>query len=374
MDENDPDKRNSGGDNYKPNSTKPPDSSATEESNTEQPFHPVFDQLQERQEPSDEQRPSVDRSRRDSKPFWAQLNSREWITVGAAVGAAAAAIASVFVAYWTYSVMQQQWSTMQAQLREMRSSGNDTKNLVKATRYLATAARDQATNTGDLVKAARAQARAMDRLREAGESQAAATADLKSATQRQAKNIASLLGGMMIAANASRDQANATRDAARASAQGNEIANAAFLASERPWAGVEAIRWNAIPSVGSDFTTTITIRNTGRSPALALTGSFSASLRSGPIMEIPVLEKCAPRCSSSTVLPNGTAAYSPTLAKELLTADVIRRLADGSDSILLFGRIDYVDDAGRPHKTFFCNWWNGKIATYSSCNRGNSAD
>jgi hypothetical protein len=60
--------------------------------------------------------------------------------------------------------------------------------------------------------------------------------------------------------------------------------------------------------------------------------------------------------------------------KSFLTDDEIKKLTAGTDTILVVGRIDYLDDTGAPHITLFCNFWNGKAAEFSSCTSGNFAN
>ena len=67
----------------------------------------------------DHQEPSSGDRDGNSKPFRDQLNIREWVTVGAAVAAAIAAVVSVFVAYWTYGELDKQRIAMEGQLGEM---------------------------------------------------------------------------------------------------------------------------------------------------------------------------------------------------------------------------------------------------------------
>ena len=203
--------------------------------------------------------------------------------------------------------------------------------------------------TQKLADRARDQADAMDKLRKAGEAQAKATGDLKDITQKQADKIAGLYGAIQSSAKASADAADATRrqaDAtqaearsvagqteavnksliatqdmaaatrrgAAASEQANDISARAFAASERPWVGVSGLQAGQ-PQAGQDFKITLTVQNTGRSPSLNTRAYFNAGLADATKATLPTLVECLAGCSSSTVLPNGTTGYVPTVDK-----------------------------------------------------------
>ena len=295
--------------------------------------------------------------------------------------------ALVFVGICQIGAALLQWS-------EMKSGGEETANLVTATQNLAAHAKDQAD--------------AMDKLRRAGEGQAKATGDLKDITKTQAGAIAGLYGAIKSSADASakvanaaiaqsdatkaeaesvkgqtaaveksllatRDMASATRESAKAGNRANDIANKAFLSAERPWTGVATVQ-SGSPQVGQDFKINISIQNTGRSPSLNTRAAFNTIVTPWANAAMPALTECVSGCSSSTLLPNGSTGYAPTVDKALLTDDEVKKLNAGIDTILLVGRVDYVDDTGASHMTLVCNFWNGKAAAFSSCTIGNLAN
>jgi hypothetical protein len=208
----------------------------------------------------------------------------------------------------------------------------------------------------------------------AGSDAAKAAITQAEATKAEAKSVEGQTAAVNQSLIATKDMASATRDAAKAGEHGNDIANRAYLAAERPWVGVDAINPDGTPQAGKDFKIVLTVRNNGHSPALAARASFTFPIVHITAAILPNTADCAGQCSASTLLPNGATTYTPVLDKTELTADEVKRLTDNTDTILLTGRIDYTDDTGANHTTMFCNWWNGKIGQFSSCTSGNTAN
>ena len=268
----------------------------------------------------------------DSKPFWKQLNIREWVTVGAAVAAAVAAVVSVFVAYWTYGELDKQRIAMEGQLHEMQAAGQNSKNLVTATQNLAGRAKDQADAMERLRKAGEAQAGAMDKLRIAGETQAKATENLADAgrsqaiaTRNLADNSARQLGAIQASADAAKaqaaavqEQAAATVDAGKATDRfavagqaqanavvqsldvaraANDISSRASVAADRPWVSI-SIPGDMEPSASQEYKIEINLANVGRSPALnAVTVAAVTIIKATDTFQT-VLGKCDKDASS----------------------------------------------------------------------------
>lgn len=289
------------------------------------------------------------------------------------------------------------WNTVYVggQLAEMRSSSQDSKNLVIATQHLVDRAKDQAD--------------ALDKLRQAGHDQAKATGDLKDITQTQVDKIAGLYEAIQASAKAAekgakatlaqsqatqaeaesvkgqtaavqqslvatRDMASATRDTAKASEHGNDIANRAYLAADRPWTGVSHTSFSTKPAADTEFKVTITIQNTGRSPSLNTRGQFYMDIVDVKTWNMPNIPECGLECSSVTLLPQSTTGYAPLITKEKMSADRLKGIQAITSAIVVFGRIDYADDAGGKHTTLWCNFWNTTGGDLSACSRGNDAN
>lgn len=81
--------------------------------------------------------------------FWDDLNLREWITAGATVAAALAAIAGVVIAVLTYGALDKQRVIMGGQLDEMKSAESGASATLSAAESAAAAAMDNATAAHD---------------------------------------------------------------------------------------------------------------------------------------------------------------------------------------------------------------------------------
>lgn len=347
-----------------------------------------------------------------SKPFWRDLNYREWITAGATLAAAFAAVGSGLIAYWTYGELDKQRVAMEGQLHEMQSGAQDTKNLVTATQHLADAGSQQADAMKSLALAGHSQADSMRELKKAGEAQATSTEHLAEAGRNQAEstrnlaeNSARQLGAIQASADAAKAQASAVQQQAEATITAskatdrlanagqsqasavlqsldvartaNDIASRASTAADRPWVSI-SIPGDVEPAAGQDYKVDITVSNVGRSPALNAVASIRFDIIPGNA-NFPSLNKCSGTCQSYTVFPTSgafnasTIGYHPTLLAARMTADEIKRIADKTDAILLQVRIDYVDTSGNAHITESCNSLVPKFG-FTSCNGNNGAN
>jgi hypothetical protein len=310
--------------------------------------------------------------KRGYKFLWPKLNTPEWVSAIATVAAVVVALASVVVAYQTRVVMDRQ-------LGEMQSSGADTKNLITATQQLAKAAGDQAKATGDLKAVTQAQADKIAGLYGAIQASAAssdkaakATLAQSQATQAESRSVAGQTTAVQQSLAATRDMASATRESAKAGQRGNEIANAANIAANRPWVGVSEVQ-KATPIEGQEYKIGINIRNTGHSPALNTRARFIAGL-AVPGTPYPKMPECDASCSSATLLPNGEVGYWPTWPKEQITKDEIERVKSLKDVLYIYARIDYLDPSGQKHVTIYCAWYDARIDDISTCPTDNSAN
>jgi hypothetical protein len=149
-----------------------------------------------------------------------------------------------------------------------------------------------------------------------------------------------------------------------------EIATDSRLASNRPWMGIESVVPTTTLAVNRPFGLKVVIRNGGRSPAAAVRMVFNTAIRTTGDVTLPNVDACS-NCAHSGVLPNGTLGYDVTLNRDLLTKDVVDRLKDGTNAILLYGRIDYTDSAASTHVTTVCMKYQFASTSLGSCAQGN---
>jgi len=325
----------------------------------------------------DPQDPSSGEPSGDSKPFWKQLNIREWVTVGAAVAAAIAAVISALVAYWTYGELDKQRIAMEGQLHEMQAASNDTKNLVSATWGLVGTGKLQATGMNSLAAAGQSQADSMKDLKRAGEAQAKATENLAdagrtqaAATRNLADNSARQLGAIQAGANAAKAQATAVQEQAAATVTAskatdrladagqaqskavlqswdvartaNDIASRTAIAADRAWVGVQMPVGDTEPTAAQDYKVDINLSNSGRSPAINALAQVEISLIHISDKTETTLGKCPEGgCQKMTVFPSGSGFSGTSLVYHLavpaqsMTADEIKKLISPLQLMLL---------------------------------------
>jgi hypothetical protein len=149
-----------------------------------------------------------------------------------------------------------------------------------------------------------------------------------------------------------------------------EIASDSRRVSNRPWMGIESVVPTAALAVNRPFGLKVVIRNGGRSPAAAVRTVLNAAIRTTGDVTPPNVDGCTD-CGHSGVLPNGTLGYDVTLNRDLLTKDVVDGLKDGTNAILLYGRIDYTDSAANKHVTTVCMKYQFTSTSFGSCPQGN---
>lgn len=360
------------------------------------------------------EQPSDDEPDPNSKPFWQQLNIREWITVGTAVAAAISAVASSLIAYWTYDELDKQRIAMEGQLAEMRAGSQDTQHLVSATWGLVGTGNAQARAMDKLQQAGQSQADAMNKLRIAGETQATAAERLADAgrsqaeaTRNLAKNSARQLSAIQASADAAKSQADAVQKQATATIAAsqatdrlatagqsqasavlqsldvakaaNDIANRASQSADRPWISIVLPGDAAGPTAGQDYKVEVGISDVGRGPAINATSAIDMHIIHSDDTFNGFVDKCVGNCQTFMVFPTPNAfgangmALHPKLDAATMTADEVKRITDRKDAILLRVRIDYKDSSGTEHLTSRCDFFVPKLG-FSPCSAGNVAN
>lgn len=293
-----------------------------------------------------------------------------------------------------------QWSTMNAQLREMQSSSKDAQRLVEAATKQAIAAEHLKDAGLAQADAAASQAKAMERLKIAGEAQANASQNLADAGDTQAASTKDLvratsnqLSALQESARASREQAQAAVVASRATdrlAQSGQSQAAAVLksldvardaniiaaraseAAERPWVSL-LVADEAPPASLKEWPVWVTMTNTGKSPALHVTMTTTVDIIKVP-GNLGDLPACGPKCQAQTLFIGQAFGQHPNISADKLTAEEFKRISAFEDAIVTRGRVDYVDTNGKSHTTFVCAYYMPKLSSMTSCISGNSAN
>jgi hypothetical protein len=144
---------------------------------------------------------------------------------------------------------------------------------------------------------------------------------------------------------------------------------------KRPWVGVEGVQSGPFEK-DKPLKIEVIVKNTGRTPALNVTANFTTF---GPVMPTdPKSVKampCSKDCITMVLWPNGTSIYTVFVPAERMTESAINLINNKQSSIIIEGRIDYLDVADKPHKTIICNSYAvAPIDKYIFCAGGTEAD
>jgi hypothetical protein len=169
-----------------------------------------------------------------------------------------------------------------------------------------------------------------------------------------------------------RQSIDATNRQADASQKATEIAINGQMALERPWVGIESVAATHL-APNQTFALKAIIRNTGRSPALNVRAILYAAAPAAKDVAASNITACD-SCHQPIILPNGSVSYDVAINSNILTKEKIDHVNDGTDVIILFGRVDYTDSAKRPHTTTSCMRYAPKRMTFDACDQGNRLD
>lgn len=133
-----------------------------------------------------------------------------------------------------------------------------------------------------------------------------------------------------------------------------EVANAnateAILASDRPWIGLRNVKVKDFEA-GERMVVEVAVNNSGKSPGLQMRGGFIGRIletgAAGPSPE-KILEKVT---ELLTLMPNGDYYYFPFANHGPLDQSTIDRIKNGNLTVWVSGMLEYLDSAGRTHRT-----------------------
>lgn len=179
------------------------------------------------------------------------------------------------------------------------------------------------------------------------------------ASEKALQSLSELIRQNVDAANT---QANAVQKIA-------EVATRQQTAFDRPWVGVESVTAAALIP-GQPLALKVLIRNSGRTPALDVRGTLYSAVSAVADTAVPNIPACD-SCTQIVLLPSGVFNYDVTVNGDLLSKEKTDRIKEGTDTILLFGRLEYTDIAAAAHSTTVCMKYAPKSGAFGACARGN---
>jgi hypothetical protein len=166
-----------------------------------------------------------------------------------------------------------------------------------------------------------------------------------------------------------RQSIEATNRQADAAQKAAEVAINGQIALDRPWVGIESVASDTL-APNQTFALKAIIRNSGRSPALNVRAIMYTAAPAAKDIAVSNIAECD-NCRQPIILPNGTLTYDIAISGNILTKEKIEHINDGTDAIVLFGRIDYSDSADGAHTTTSCMRYAPKRMTFAACDQGN---
>jgi hypothetical protein len=238
------------------------------------------------------------------------------------------------------------------QLYEIHTGANDTHTL-------AVAAKTQAEKMGTMSDAA-------DKMRQAAEGMV-----------KQELRIADNAVKSLAASNRqSKDALDQTLALSHRALEGSIRAS---RLAERPWVVLSGVRLAKEPEFNKPVTATLTIINTGKTPAIEVIAQSRISMMNSE-QQLPLMVQLGPTKSRGMLPPAGQSVPGNfSFTTDPMTAvNVVQIQAyySGANRLYLDGRVDYGDAFGIKHWTKFCLFHlNGSaLDAFSYCQNGNNVD
>lgn len=159
---------------------------------------------------------------------------------------------------------------------------------------------------------------------------------------------------------------------ATAGAEANVLAEKALHANDRAWVGMNGIVGEPPTDVQPFMMCGLSIKNTGRSPALKAQGWFFPVVRGRHDRLPDVPAKQPPGSPQNILLPNGSLVFN-ILGEMMIDQARYNRIVSGEEVLWVVGRIDYLDVNERPHWTTFRASWQPGNRWFTSSAEGNHA-
>lgn len=229
---------------------------------------------------------------------------------------------------------------------EMHGSGKQADKLITAATKLADAARDQAQAAKDTANATGKQVDAANRFASSAEGINQGVAGAVIQLQAAAKN--------------AKDSIEATQKAMRL--------------DQRAWVGPVAVSQFELKAGEIIPTIVVTVRNSGKTPALAMTSITTMQFVNPGQSFHPTLGKTATPQAIDVIQPNGELQLPSSLGMTKLNDAAIDRLRAGASILYVYGEVKYRDVFDAEHVSRFCMFVSRDLKTLSSCDEYNEAN
>lgn len=275
-----------------------------------------------------------------SRPFpyeESQLRLTRWLVVATAV------IAVATVIYMAFSGLQ---------LREIRSSGEDTRNLAQSAGRSANAATDQ-------VNAMRGQLDTMNQQ----------TNTMREQTNTMNKS----LDLTNRAVTSGEIQAKTSQVSARAAQESAQVARRAFDIGERPYLAVKHITLNDFVAEKRPYVV-ILFENAGKTPALNVITKGYSDFNIAPEWQKVEYRKL-PKLSRQFVQSGGIYELKFFISDvdEAIPEFVLNAIKSQQIWIVIYGVSEYTDGVGKGHVMRFCAFYDIKASEFKNCSEHNDS-
>jgi hypothetical protein len=160
------------------------------------------------------------------------------------------------------------------------------------------------------------------------------------------------------------EQARLMNEGLKESVKTRELENAAFI-------GTKGAKWNQPLHVGEWQKISVTIINTGKTPAFNLKVEQGWVFQEAEPTDLNMQQR-GPASGIATVIPgvdNLIEFYIPNLTEEDVSA-----ITNFKKLITVYGKIKYDDIFGKPHWTNFCLTHHPTTEVFDICTKGNESD
>ncbi|MEW6600932.1 MAG: hypothetical protein AB1499_08170 [Nitrospirota bacterium] len=160
-----------------------------------------------------------------------------------------------------------------------------------------------------------------------------------------------------------------------------------FRLEQRAWVGVEGVlppeykdgNKKIYVKSGQPMKTGVTIKNTGKTPALKIQSIVSMFYWMSNHKFVPTFDKQvkgAERPSTTVLQPGGTyILIAPPIPEEgVINEADIANITNSRQILYIAGKITYEDVFNRQHSTFFCMYLTPTLTNFSHCNGHNEAN
>lgn len=180
---------------------------------------------------------------------------------------------------------------------------------------------------------------------------------LSESAAADAENSATVIAAVTEIARASgeanRQSAESARDALAAASKALDAQIELSRSEQRAWVTVDSASVGGVIA-GSRLSGRLSISNSGRSPAMGLSGPQRIAFWREAVLPEFMLKREGAVVAGPTVLgPGGALAISSSLGRGI-TQQEIDELLQGTAFLFIYGQVNYQDVFGAPHWTRYC--------------------